>query len=520
MRPSLVGVNTMPSPSGRSSTIARNAVWVGLETGSEAIVFLACSVAVARTLGPDKLGNYIFLIFVTGIANRLGAFGLAAATRKFMSELLGKGETALARAVYFRTLLLQAIFAVATAAIASVFVTLYSRPGYESPGYILTLAIIPSLLSAIPANANQAREDMGANSRSAMIYTALYGLVISATLYCSWGVAGLAMATLLGRCGEMAMRLLSARQWISKLDRGGQVPQAIAAQMSQFCRQSLALTLVSLVVAEKSEFVFLRLFGSANQLAFYSVGFGVADRLLTVGRVFTGSATTSLLAQHSSAVAGLQGLFQNTVIYLALFAFPLHLAVAALGQPLVHIAYGRSFEGAIPVLMIACVLGIFKAFQPIPDILFQAADRQTFMVKWLIGISILNLLLDWALIPRFGAIGAAWGNGLSQSIAVVGLWVKVHPVCGLRTPYQRLTKLVLISGAPALAVVFVNRLLNGVAALVFGCVLYLFVFVLLARFTQALTPAEMARLEALGAWFARPVRLAVRRRFSILFARL
>ena len=46
-----------------SAKILSNSFWFGLETALEAIVFLGTSVAVARYLGPEKLGYFSYINF-------------------------------------------------------------------------------------------------------------------------------------------------------------------------------------------------------------------------------------------------------------------------------------------------------------------------------------------------------------------------------------------------------------------------------------------------------------------------
>ena len=94
---------------GNTRTIARNSVWIGLQVGFSLLVVFLTSIPIARTFGPEKLGYYNYIQWLASISGVLGSFGIPIATRKYMSEYLGRGEQGLARAVFFSTLRLQYI---------------------------------------------------------------------------------------------------------------------------------------------------------------------------------------------------------------------------------------------------------------------------------------------------------------------------------------------------------------------------------------------------------------------------
>jgi O-antigen/teichoic acid export membrane protein len=54
-----------------AKTITRNSFWYAVDASAATIVMLIASVPVARVMGPEVLGHYIFLVFMTTIAQRL-----------------------------------------------------------------------------------------------------------------------------------------------------------------------------------------------------------------------------------------------------------------------------------------------------------------------------------------------------------------------------------------------------------------------------------------------------------------
>src|ERR1700760_4194286 len=90
-----------------TKTIARNTGWYGLENIISAVVTLITSIAIARTLGPSKMGYIIYVAWIASFVGSLGSLGIPATTQKYMAEFIGMGDRGTARYIYFRTLYLQ-----------------------------------------------------------------------------------------------------------------------------------------------------------------------------------------------------------------------------------------------------------------------------------------------------------------------------------------------------------------------------------------------------------------------------
>jgi O-antigen/teichoic acid export membrane protein len=70
-------MTTRPSAD-NTRTITRNSFWYALDASAATLVMILASVPVARVLGPEVLGHYIFLLFLTTIGQRLANVGIPA----------------------------------------------------------------------------------------------------------------------------------------------------------------------------------------------------------------------------------------------------------------------------------------------------------------------------------------------------------------------------------------------------------------------------------------------------------
>ena len=198
---------TMPAPrTSVASRILKNSAWYGLEQVLEAVIFFGTSIAVARYLGPEKLGYYQYINFFVQVVTRTSGSGLAGATRKYMVEFLAQDKPGTAHAVYKLAYRFQVAGALLITALGLGAVAWLGQPGYRLMASLLILSIVPGILSWIPAMANLAFEDLSRNTLSALAYIFSYTTTLILTLHFHWGLVGIASALLLGRTVEVLLR--------------------------------------------------------------------------------------------------------------------------------------------------------------------------------------------------------------------------------------------------------------------------------------------------------------------------
>jgi len=479
-------------------TITKNSFWYTVEGSATTLVMLLASVPVARVMGPDILGRYIFLVFVTGIAQRVANVGIPATTCKYMAEALGQGHGDLARAIFRATMRVQAVVAAAVTLIAVGIVYFFDHSPSRLVAYLIVASIFPGMVNNIPAQANLAAENFGANLPASFANFASYSLLVVLTLWYGWGLVGLATATLVSRVIETAVRYIGVQRWL-RAYRIGAIPQDLRTRMFTFSRQNLVVLLLSIIVWDRSELLFLNHFSPTTQLAFYSLAFSVIKQLLMVPLAFSSAIGVTILAQYGRDARELKGLIYNGTRYVTLLSIPLFIGVAAVSHPLILMVYGHVYADVIPVLALMSVLAIPRAFQVFSEHLLQATETQAFMVRWLTLSAVANLLFDWLLIPRYGAIGAAIANGVGQTLAVVGVWAKATSILNVQPPTRFMTR-VFAAGAVMFAAVWpISYWVRPVIALALGIPLGAATFFVCIRLMRCLETTDLVRLQQLTA---------------------
>jgi O-antigen/teichoic acid export membrane protein len=285
------------------------------------------------------------------------------------------------------------------------------------------------------------------------------------------------------------------------------LPEELKARMWTFFWHSSALLVLDMIVWERSEIFFLKKFSNSVQLAFYSTGFQLSGILLTLPWAFAGAANASLMVERGRNPQAMNRAAVAMVRYMALMILPMTVGLAALSGPVIRIMYGFRYIDAIPVFALMTLLVIPKALVAPAQWVLRAVEKQGFMVRWMIVSSIVTLTLDYFAIRRYGAIGAAWGNGLGQFVAVAGLWWYAAHAERLAIPWSELSRMAGAAAIMGVVAYSIARLLPPLAALLVAVPVGIVIYAALLRALRSFAEEDGPRLRGLGAQLPSPLRV-------------
>ena len=436
-----------------TKTIARNTGWYGIESAINVGVGLFTSIAIARTLGPYRMGYLIYLSWVATVVSSLGGVGIPATTRKYMAEFLGRGDRGTARYIYIRTLLLQGAMATLATGAILIWVLGDAQAEYRAPAVLIALSIWPGMINFVSAQANVAREEMSANLPGSVTSMITFFLGIAGTVVFKWGVLGVGASMFAMRLADFLVRFVPTLRRILTWESAHVVPAGLRRRMITFAWQSIATMVVALIVWERSEFFLLKKFCSdIRQVAFYSVAFSMADRLLLPSTIFGSATGATIYAQFGRDKSRIPDIASSAFRYLTLTAIPLHFIFAALAVPALLLLYGHEYTGAAMVVTLAPILCMPKAFiGPVQDLL-QSHERQSYVIITTVVAGVVDIGVAWWLVRSNGAVGACIGSGVAQFTAIIILWLVACCLFEVKLPWMLLGKITCFSVLTAIAV--------------------------------------------------------------------
>lgn len=489
----------------RSKLVAKNSLLTALDQSVGLIVAFLTAGIVARHLGPAKMGQYAFALWLASTMSVFVAHGVGSALGKFMAESVGRGDWPVAKSMVRLGIRVQLASAILLVGLSLLYVAFRVPEGQRLYTSLVLLTLLPGLMSVVPTLANIACEDFASNIIPALVSTILQPIGIFLALTCKLELTGLALGYLSCRTIDCVLRFWFFRNRFDPATPIVPLPPELLNRMSRFFWQSSALLVLDLVVWEKSEIYFLNQFSTKIQLAFYSTGFSLSGMLLSMPNAFAGAAGASLMVERGRNPQALNRFAATMVRYQALMILPMSLGLAAISGPVIRIMYGPEYVPAIPVFALMTLLVIPKAVVGTASAVLRAVEKQGFSVKWMMVSAVATVALDYWLIPRYGAMGAAWGNGLAQWIAAAGVWTYAIREEKIRLPWGELSRMVAAACTMGAAAYSVTLFLPSVFAIIVGVPVGAVVYFVLMRLFRVFSPEDGPRFLGLATQLPRPL---------------
>ena len=166
------------------------------------------------------------------------------------------------------------------------------------------------------------------------------------------------------------------------------------------------------IVWDRSEVFFLGLYASSADIAYYSLAFGLAVRIMIIPGIVVGALLPAFSALHGQGEPEEFGrLYRTALRYVGLAGVPLAALLAALAPGLVVWLYGERGTGALLILS-QVILSLQLPFAVFPLVMFTAdpAKMGQFAtpmwmrsLAWVVAVTI-GLLNVWLLYQTFVGI--------------------------------------------------------------------------------------------------------------------
>lgn len=214
-----------------------------------------------------------------------------------------------------------------------------------------------------------------------------------------------------------------------------------------------------------------------RQAAYYDI----AHLLVVTGALGLSTAITSLklpILSEAYDLRGMGGLRQSWKLLSQLSMFlsaPILLFFAVYAEPLINLLYGQAYHQVILLLQLFALMILINkllADEVSPFILFPLQKSKLYLILYG-SQGLLNLLLNFALIPKYGAIGAVIATGMSAiALNFLTLWLTLKKM-KTRLPVRFILLLVLamtIAISLSLFLPHQNLLQLLVKALIYGII--------------------------------------------------
>jgi O-antigen/teichoic acid export membrane protein len=191
----------------------------------------------------------------------------------------------------------------------------------------------------------------------------------------------------------------------------------------EMLQSSIPLGLAGLcsAVINRVDFIMLERMTDLRQLGLYSAAYKVTNLLESFPLILMGTIypVMSQLAKHDPT--RLRRLYQQSMLLLGLMALPLGVFVTITAPWIVQVIFGSDFLGTVPALrvLIWATVSMYLAITS-GNLLISLGRERMNLILNLLG-AVLNVSLNFWLIPAWGLLGAAWATTATFVFVLLGV---------------------------------------------------------------------------------------------------
>ncbi|MBO9605733.1 MAG: polysaccharide biosynthesis C-terminal domain-containing protein [Paenibacillaceae bacterium] len=413
----------------RKIGFAGNSALVALRQVAGVAIGFAATVVTARYLGAAGQGTYALALLLPTLLATCMTCGIDAAT------VFYTGKDAYKPATVYKTNLVSA-FALSALSllIGCLVVLLFGRElfaGATRLQLLLALAAVPQLLfGTLLGGILQGMQDFKRLAGAAFASQLLgLALLLAATAWLHWGVAGAIAAYAGGQCALFLLVLAAIRRVYGLRMKDGSVDRKLMKQSFIYGGKEHVSNMLTFLNYRADLFMIAFFIGS-SAAGVYTITVAVAEQLWFVSR----AVSLVLFPRISAAGGDAERNLLTSAVGRIVLALTLAFAVvtAVLAKPFIGFAFGHEFAAgglALQLLLPGIVAGSLERVLS-HDISGRGKPEISMYVSMVTVVC--NLALNVLLVPKYGIAGAAAATSTAYIVSFAVKIVIFRRLTGLR----------------------------------------------------------------------------------------
>lgn len=441
---------------------------------AQILVGFGSVVVFTRLLPPEEYGRYTLVLAGALLIQTLVFTWLDAAVARHHARASARGRLGGHLATAFS---LYGVLAVASLIVFGGAIALV--PLSAEMKMVCAFALVSQVLRSAIMIALETRRAEGEAVRFALLESLILGsgfglgvvFILAGGMGPAGPFAGMALACLIAILIDIPVLLSKARR-----DRAG--PRRAVRFFAYGAPVAVSLVFEHLL-STGDRFVIAALMGEASTGA-YAAGYGITDRSLNIIFIWLGMTAGPLAIkafEHEGADAA-RAVLRQAAGLMGLIALPAATGIALLSEPFARLLIAESLAGAaapiMPLIAVGAMLNGFMTY--VFHESFVIGRQPRIMAALMAGSAVLNLVLNFALIPVMGLVGAALATVLSYALALVACAIAGNRIFALSLPLADWAKAAGASAVMAAALAVLpapeNALLHLVSHIPAGFAVY------------------------------------------------
>ncbi len=454
--------------------LAKHSLLYVLARGLPGLVNFAALAIYTRILTPTQYGQYALVLALVGMLNMLIFEWLHLGLLRYLPAKI------VPKPVFLATLLRAfLVLALICSLVGVVWFGLGSQNRYLIfPGLLLLLCTGFFNFNLQLKSAQLLPVDYGRLSAGKAVISLIVG---TGLVYYGFGAQG----ALLGLATGM---IVSSVFWANKEWQDLRLGCFDKALLWKLVIYGLPLS-VNLAMAEiisSSDRLFLKWMHDEATIGLYAAGYDLAGHILGVILMIINLAAYPLAvrALEQKGKEAARGQLQKNFVLIVAIAFPAAAGLAVLAPGVTGLIIGEEFQKVaqmiVPWVALAALLAGLKSYYF--DMAFQLGQNTIGQLKVLAVAALVNLLLNFLLIPDYSVMGAIYATVIAYGVGLILSAIKGRKYFQLPVPGAEIIKITVATGVMSLIILPFHKLAGIVDFLVsvtMGAILYLLMILIL-----------------------------------------
>ncbi len=174
------------------------------------------------------------------------------------------------------------------------------------------------------------------------------------------------------------------------------------------------------LVIYNSDLIFLRVFRSAREVGQYAAAYTLISFLLNLGVTYGQSLLPTLTRLHPTPEERGR-LYHSALVQVFAGALPVAVGGTLLAGGLLGLVFGSQYLAAGTALIILLWSIPVAFFRNVPQTALIVAGRQEWVFRVTLAAALFNLGLNFAMVPRWGMLGAAAATLATEAVRTAGM---------------------------------------------------------------------------------------------------
>lgn len=207
---------------------------------------------------------------------------------------------------------------------------------------------------------------------------------------------------------------------------------------------------VSFFVFDLSDRFFLNHYRSLSELGLYSIAINIVGLIVFFSFAFGQAWSPQVTKIYFESKRIFHQFVPRFFIYYLIFFFLLATFLSLFGQEILKVFTTAKFYGAAKVIPSLSLAMVFSASNQITAMGITISRQTKFLAFYTMLAAVLNIVLNFLLIPKYGMVGAGWATAVSYLFLTLAYFGRSQKLVPIACDWPKILKLVILSLATIL----------------------------------------------------------------------